>query len=282
MDKIKILVACHKPGPVYQDEVYTPIHVGRAISKCKEEMADMIGDDTGENISEKNPYYAELTAQYWAWKNIQDVEYIGFCHYRRYFDIKISNDNVDNFFKKHDVILINDILKYPVVTETYRWILQDDISIFMMVLKRKYPEYEKTTLDYLWSIDWHGRNMLVCRKKDFDLYAEWLFGIIEECERYVKPSGYTNRRRVYGYLGELFMPVFFLHNGYRIKNVRESPNRPQKRHIKVRKRIKFLMRRWHHYCMSMTPFYEKPDSFDDFYDPNVLNGFKMDQIHPEI
>ena len=29
--------------------------------------------------------YCELTTQYWAWKNV-DAEYIGFCHYRRYFD----------------------------------------------------------------------------------------------------------------------------------------------------------------------------------------------------
>ena len=63
MDKIKILVACHNPGPVYQDEVYTPIHVGRAISSYKDEMADMIGDDTGENISEKNAQYCELTVE---------------------------------------------------------------------------------------------------------------------------------------------------------------------------------------------------------------------------
>lgn len=38
MDKIKILVASHKPDKVYCDDVYTPIHVGRAISKYKEEM----------------------------------------------------------------------------------------------------------------------------------------------------------------------------------------------------------------------------------------------------
>lgn len=84
MEKIKILVACHKPGPVYHNDIYTPIHVGKAISRYKDEMADMIGDNTGDNISEKNPYYCELTAQYWAWKNLHDVEYVGFCHYRRF------------------------------------------------------------------------------------------------------------------------------------------------------------------------------------------------------
>ena len=36
----------------------------------------MIGDDTGDNISDRNPQYCEMTAQYWAWKNIKDTEYI--------------------------------------------------------------------------------------------------------------------------------------------------------------------------------------------------------------
>ena len=57
--KIKILVASHKPDKVYHDNVYTPIHVGRSISRYKDEMADMIGDNTGDNISEKNPTYCE-------------------------------------------------------------------------------------------------------------------------------------------------------------------------------------------------------------------------------
>lgn len=52
-NKIVILVATHKPDKVYQDDIYTPIHVGRAVSKYKEEMAEIIGDDTGDNISEK-------------------------------------------------------------------------------------------------------------------------------------------------------------------------------------------------------------------------------------
>lgn len=65
---VKILVACHKPCEVYHDDVYTPIHVGRSISKYKNEMKDFIGDDTGDNISTKNSSYCELTAQYWAWK----------------------------------------------------------------------------------------------------------------------------------------------------------------------------------------------------------------------
>ncbi len=43
----------------------------------------LIGDNTGDNISEQQPFFSELTVQYWAWKN-QEADYYGLCHYRRY------------------------------------------------------------------------------------------------------------------------------------------------------------------------------------------------------
>ena len=124
MDKVKILVACHKPADVYRDNVYTPIHVGRAVSKCTDKMQDMIGDDTGDNISAKNPFYSELTAQYWLWKNVHDVDYVGLCHYRRYFKHLITEENVDGLLgKKNQIYLMkptmipysiaDHLLKFP-------------------------------------------------------------------------------------------------------------------------------------------------------------------------
>ena len=65
--KLKILVASHKPDKVYADDVYTPIHVGRAISKFKEEMAGMIGDDYGDifypedDVEDYSEYQAQLS-----------------------------------------------------------------------------------------------------------------------------------------------------------------------------------------------------------------------------
>jgi len=83
--KVKIFVAHHNEGFVYRDEIFEPIQVGRAKSNFKLEM---IGDDTGENISFKNQIYCELTATYWAWKNCKGFDYIGICHYRRYYSFK--------------------------------------------------------------------------------------------------------------------------------------------------------------------------------------------------
>lgn len=81
--KVTILVCYHKDFPVYRDPAYTPIQVGRSLSAVR---LDMIGDDTGDNISAKNASFCELTAMYWAWKNLKGVDCIGLCHYRRFFD----------------------------------------------------------------------------------------------------------------------------------------------------------------------------------------------------
>ena len=55
--KSMILVACHKPCNMYNKGIYTPIQVGKAISEYD---LGIIGDDTGDNISQKNPSYCEL------------------------------------------------------------------------------------------------------------------------------------------------------------------------------------------------------------------------------
>ena len=65
--RIKILVACHKADPnIRHDDIYMPIQVGKALHP--ELDLGFQCDNTGDNISEKNGSYCELTALYWAWK----------------------------------------------------------------------------------------------------------------------------------------------------------------------------------------------------------------------
>jgi hypothetical protein len=83
---VKIIIAGHKPFPVIEDEMYLPVQAGKKIQA--EKMEDpWIGDDTGINISDKNMEFCELTAVYWAWKNLHNYDYMGLCHYRRYFSL---------------------------------------------------------------------------------------------------------------------------------------------------------------------------------------------------
>ena len=79
--KIKILVAYHKPAKLLKSDIFVPIQVGRdvMIEKSKDGMLtskdkewlqnNLIGDNTGDNISKLNRYFNEMSAIYWAWKN---------------------------------------------------------------------------------------------------------------------------------------------------------------------------------------------------------------------
>ena len=92
--KIKIFVVHHKPWYIYEDDVYIPIQVGKKNAKVD---LWILWDDTWDNISDRNSQYAELTAQYWVWKNydLSDVDYVWFCHYRRYMTY-CYNPNIFN------------------------------------------------------------------------------------------------------------------------------------------------------------------------------------------
>ena len=79
---IKILIACHKPSELPKNNLFLPIRVG--AEKAKDDLGLQRDDDGEDNISHKNPGYCELTAIYWAWKNLE-ADYYGLFHYRRYY-----------------------------------------------------------------------------------------------------------------------------------------------------------------------------------------------------
>lgn len=219
MSRVKILVACHKPCKVYHDEVYTPIHVGRSISAYGDEMADMIGDDTGEHISEKNPFYSELTAQYWGWKNLKDVDYIGLCHYRRYFQTQVTTENVDKLLgSQYDVMLVRPIYaRNSVATRLRMATCNEDVYIFYKCLVKMYPEYKQMIEDFLKDNKVVPYNMFLMRKSLFDDFAQWQFSVLEEMEKYVKLPGYSRCRRLYGYVSEVMLPIYCMKNGLRVR-----------------------------------------------------------------
>ena len=271
---LTILVASHKPNRVYHDDVYTPIHVGRAISKFKNEMTDMIGDDTGDNISSKNGEFCELTAIYWAWKNLKDADYIGLAHYRRYFETKFTSANIEDVFKTHDVILAKPYLhdRYNEMKMARTLDMEDEV-IFLKVFKKKYPEYEQSLIDYMYGFRDYPYNMFIMRWNQFDEYCKFLFSILFECERLMKPLSYTCSSRRLGYIAEYLLPIFCLHNKLRIHTepvvsfIGDKGETP--RNIKQEIKIQILKKIYDKH---------KPKSIDNMCMQSVIIGLKNDGI----
>jgi len=115
MKDIKVIVATHKQYQMPSDKMYLPLHVGADSNKNETTFAK---DNTGDNISIKNPNYCELTGLYWAWKNLKN-DYVGLVHYRRYFtmakhipkteeekfNIVLSQDETEKLLEEADIIL---------------------------------------------------------------------------------------------------------------------------------------------------------------------------------
>ena len=218
MSTIKLLICYHKPASLFKDEILTPIHVGRANVDFSARENDkglnwmfnnMIGDDTGENISHKNGSYNEMTSLYWAWKNydaLDSPDYIGLMHYRRHFvykegEIKVYNiadfneatyldeinysvETVKNMVSGCDFVThlgrVNNVYKHYI--ENHR---KDDLDLAVKIMIEKYPQYKQVTEEYFNGDESNFCNMFILSKKLFFEYCEWMFDILEEFEKSV-------------------------------------------------------------------------------------------------
>ncbi len=159
MSKTVILVCAHKQDACLKTPPYQPVQVGRAISQT--ELPFAVGDDTGDNISDRNRHYCELTAHYWAWKNLHDADYIGLNHYRRYFDFEGGSacslrtvrseaffsashpvPDFDRLFSRCDIVMARPkIYPYNLYTDYCKCHIESDLLTARQVIAEKYPAY---------------------------------------------------------------------------------------------------------------------------------------------
>lgn len=227
---IKILVAAHKKYWMPSDPCYLPLHVGR---EGKQDLG-YIGDNTGDNISSMNPYFCELTGIYWAWKNMH-ADYIGLCHYRRYFAGKVHDRNLsakqqailstadyEKLLQDYDCLLPN---KRNYYIETVRSQYEHahnkrDLDECEKIIAEKYPEYSAAFTKIMQQKRLHILNMFVMKWELFDTYCQFLFGVLFELEKRIDISNYTQyEARVYGFLAERLLNVWIEKNQIEYKEV---------------------------------------------------------------
>lgn len=234
---IKVLIATHKPFSIPESDVFLPLHVGK---ENKEDLGYM-GDNTGDNISIKNNTFCELTGLYWAWKNL-DYDVLGLFHYRRYFDIENTKDNINDirfipkdkfknysfskekieqYLNKYDVILPKKKVYETSLEKDYGYSHSiEDFQILTEVIEQLYPNYSKKWFKTsFFSNKLVHYNMFIAPKKIINDYCKWLFTILFEVEKRVKLSPYTYQQRVFGFMAERLMTLYFYHNNFSIKHL---------------------------------------------------------------
>ncbi len=145
LPKIKILVAYHKPAPLLKNDIFIPVHGGRAVAEEKSKDGivskkdlkwlknNTVGDNTGDNISNLNRFLNEMTVIYWAWKNqkaIGDPDFIGLTHYRRHFILDIN----DNYSTK-EWLPNSSVYVYEKINDRYKKLVGDPEKLAKLLNK---------------------------------------------------------------------------------------------------------------------------------------------------
>nr|WP_281375006.1 DUF4422 domain-containing protein [Gluconacetobacter johannae] len=251
--KTEIYIAAHREADMPSGACFVPIQVGKSLSN--EDMYP-IGDDTGDNISEKNHTFCELTALYWVWKNTSGQDYVGLFHYRRHLNFSLvewpedqwgvvvypamddeyvdannlTDAGVSFFVADNDIVLPKRWDVRQAGSRTMREHYKNgghhnikDYDRATEIIKKKYPAYAPFVRKVNESSGGFFTNMFVMKRDIFDQYCSWLFDVLFELERQIDLSAYSiQENRVFGYISEWLFNIFvekyiYDHRGVKIR-----------------------------------------------------------------
>lgn len=256
---IKILVSCHKPVCTPKNDMFIPVHVG---SLGKEAIEGCQRDDEGENISSRNFTFCEMSGQYWAWKNLS-ADYIGQCHYRRYFcfdgkshkandhaqieDECLSPYSINDYMIADELAIRKNVEPYDLVRAPYwsvkgvptpdgpKKTIREHMVAYGLVADEAFdrlvsicgelqPDYCDELVSYLNGDKYLGYNCFIMKRQLFDRLCEFEFSILDKFDSEFSYEGLTaTQKRICGYLGEVLYSVFVAHVSKEGVSVNEIP-----------------------------------------------------------
>lgn len=246
---IKILVLHYKNGQKYPLlPCYEHIWAGKSSSN---EPSVLTGDNSGENISDKNKYYSELTGIYWFWKN-QKADVVGTCHYRRFFTIHpipivhqlkqllyfpvglykkrsgliycsnasiwekriLSYEQIKELLSKYDAILPQARrFKYTVEEHFKRYHKLSDLQLMQEVVQDLFPDYLDAFKQMRRQKRLYANNMFILKDAHYQQLMDWMFQLLFEFEKRIDLKQYKGyQERLFGFLNERLITTWFIHH----------------------------------------------------------------------
>lgn len=222
---VHIYIATHKDFTAKLADIYSPLLVGSNINSSAQEI---LRDNSGDQIADRNPSFCELTALYWIWKN-NTATITGLVHYRRFFSglstgrggqtpNLLSEKEILKFLDHYDIIIANpSVHDDKTVYEQYRDAHHiQDLDKCRDIIARRSPDYLSDFDAVMTSYSFSGFNMFVTKKSLVDSYCSWLFPILFELEERCDISSYDSyQSRVYGFIAERLFNVWLQKNQLR-------------------------------------------------------------------
>lgn len=212
---VKIIIATHKKYQMPQDDMYLPVQVG---ASGKNDLG-YTKDNTGENISELNPSFCELTGLYWAWKNL-DADYIGLAHYRRHFSMIKKGDKWNSVLTYKEIepylgkikVFVPNKRRYYIETLYSHYNhthYKEQLDATRTVISEKYPEYLASFDKVMKQRYGYMFNMMIMSNALLNDYCNWLFDILFELQgRLEMPELSSFQGRFYGRVSEIIFNVW--------------------------------------------------------------------------
>lgn len=249
----RIVAATHKEYKIPDDPLYIPVMAGSALRDAV--PAAYCRDDSGDNISEKNASYCELTALYYAWKNLTP-DNTGLCHYRRYFaspanrKAVLSLHEAEALMSEYDAVLPKP-RNYVIETNYSQYVHahhKADLDLTREIVAENHPQYLKHYDRRMKMTCGHRFNMFLLKKEAFESYCSWLFSILFELEKRLDVTDYSEKdKRVFGYVAERLLDVWLDCNGCSYKELRvvftEKENLPGKAIAMLIRKIRHIWKR---------------------------------------
>ncbi len=221
---MKVYVASHVQVPKPELPYCTAIQTGAAQTTP---WPGYLQDNVGDNISQKNRYFGELTGLYWVWKNTTDP-LVGWCHYRRFFspilfsqnnrtgvgvDLAMAQtilgrDGYGTLFESELALsqIIVPVMIHPEVSAA-QWFCAthrpEDWTAMLAALVDVHPTEAEAATQYLSSVrPLHFWCMFITHRPLLDAYCEWLFPLLFHLETQITPSEDNFLCRVFAFLTE--------------------------------------------------------------------------------
>ncbi len=201
MKDIKLFVSVYRAETKACPPLY-PVSAGAALYQVSDPLLPL-RDDTGDNISNSNPQFCELTVQYWGYRN-QSFDIGGLLHQRRYFDV--SDEHPFAFVAPLSENLYQSVQAYYNKHDRQEF---DDLSLTLNIIKTLYPDYLDSAKAYFNGHNAYFCNMFMADYPLFCEYSHWLFSVLSEYTKQ-KPA-HLQYPREQGKIAERLFGVYFTH-----------------------------------------------------------------------
>jgi hypothetical protein len=155
-------------------------------------------DDVGDNISNLNKYYSELTGIYCLWKQQLDFDYFGSLHWRRFLVNYQSEQDIENGLSMYDIIVPRPLRFGTSIREQFA----------QCHSKKNLDIMEKIVNDQLFTQhldlnEGYFKGLFIAKKEIFNAICEQMFDILFKLEKEINLKEYTGpQERVMGFLAE--------------------------------------------------------------------------------